>query len=192
MPAPPNKTELVDDYPNPSTGVFKAGIGKLYDYVKGLLGPTGNAAEARTALGAAPLDSPTFTTSARAPTEASTENSTKIATTAWAKFGFAVSFGGSTGYLALPTWLGGWIFQCGSTVVASDGSALAAFSFPLTFPTAVYTTVGLVGDNGDNRLNLFGTTGTTTSIARWVFIDSTTGTGKAGHTARINWISIGK
>lgn len=51
MAAPPNKTELVDVYPNPSTGVFKAGLGKFYDYVKGLLGSTGNSAEARDALG---------------------------------------------------------------------------------------------------------------------------------------------
>lgn len=191
MATPPSRTELVDDYPNPSTGVFKAGIGKLYDYVKGLLGATGNAAEARTALGAAPVDSPTFTTEARAPTTASTENSTRIATTAWAKLGFAISLG-AVGYIQFPTWLGGLIVQWGSTVVASDGSALAAFSFPLTFPTAIYTTVGLVGDNGDNRLNLFGSTATTTSVARWIFIDSTTGTGKAGHTARINWVAFGK
>lgn len=51
MAAPPNRTELVDDYPNPSTGVYKAGLGKFYDYVKGLLGLTGNAADARNALG---------------------------------------------------------------------------------------------------------------------------------------------
>lgn len=51
MAAPPNRTELVDDYPNPSTGVYKAGLGKFYDYVKALLGLTGNAADARNALG---------------------------------------------------------------------------------------------------------------------------------------------
>jgi len=52
MAVPPNKTELVDVYPDPSTGVFKAGLGKFYDYVKALLGSTGNALEARAALGA--------------------------------------------------------------------------------------------------------------------------------------------
>lgn len=51
MAAPPNRTELVDTQPNPSNGVFKGGIGKLYDYVTGLLGATGDAADARNALG---------------------------------------------------------------------------------------------------------------------------------------------
>lgn len=52
MAAPPNRTELVDTQPNPSNGVFKGGIGKLYDYVTGLLGESGNAADALAALGA--------------------------------------------------------------------------------------------------------------------------------------------
>lgn len=51
MSAPPVRTELVDTYPNPNNATFRAGIGKLYDYVTGLLGATGNAAEARAALG---------------------------------------------------------------------------------------------------------------------------------------------
>lgn len=51
MPAPPLKTEISDAYPNPSNAVARAGFGKLWDYVTGLLGLTGNAADARTALG---------------------------------------------------------------------------------------------------------------------------------------------
>ena len=55
MSAPPNRIELVDNYPNPSTGVFKAGLGKFYDFVVGLLGTSGNAVEARNALGIGPV-----------------------------------------------------------------------------------------------------------------------------------------
>ena len=51
MPAPPLKTEISDTYPNPSNGVARLGFAKFYDYVVGLLGSTGNAAEARGALG---------------------------------------------------------------------------------------------------------------------------------------------
>jgi hypothetical protein len=51
MATPPARTELADTYPNPSNGTFRTGIGKLFDYVTGLLGSSGNAADARAALG---------------------------------------------------------------------------------------------------------------------------------------------
>ncbi|WP_399696618.1 hypothetical protein [Xenophilus sp.] len=51
MAAPPARTEISDAYPNPSNAVARAGFGKLWDYVTGLLGGTGNPAEARAALG---------------------------------------------------------------------------------------------------------------------------------------------
>jgi hypothetical protein len=46
---------LADTYPNPSNATFRTAIGAFYDYVKGLLGATGNAADARTALGIGPV-----------------------------------------------------------------------------------------------------------------------------------------
>ena len=49
--APPAKAEISDTYPNPSNAVARIGFGSLWDYVTGLLGLTGNPAEARTALG---------------------------------------------------------------------------------------------------------------------------------------------
>lgn len=55
MATPPVRTELADTYPNPSNATFRTGIGKLYDYVTGLLGATGTAADARTAMGVAAL-----------------------------------------------------------------------------------------------------------------------------------------
>jgi hypothetical protein len=55
MALPPNVTELADDYPLPSNATFKAGIAKFLNYAKGLLGATGNAAEARVALGIGPV-----------------------------------------------------------------------------------------------------------------------------------------
>lgn len=57
MATPPVKTELADTYPNPSNAVFRTGIGKLWETLfgtGGLLGTTGNAAEARAALGIGP------------------------------------------------------------------------------------------------------------------------------------------
>lgn len=54
MPAFPARTTLADTYPNPSNAVFRDGIGDFYDATTGLLGTTGNAAEARVALGIGP------------------------------------------------------------------------------------------------------------------------------------------
>lgn len=51
MAAPPLRTELSDNYPNPSNATMRTGMGKLWDYVTGLLGSTGNASDARIALG---------------------------------------------------------------------------------------------------------------------------------------------
>lgn len=193
MPAPPSKDDISGSGSVPSNGQARAGFGALWEYVTALLGLSGNAADARTALGAAPLDSPTFTGDPKAPTPLSTDNDTSIITSAWAKAGFAVSLG-VVSYVKVPTWLGGWILQWGASVVASDGAAQAAFSYPLTFPTAVRTIVGFNGDNGaatPNKTAIYGTTAGTTSIARFVYIDTTTGAGIAGASARINWIALG-
>lgn len=51
MAAPPLRTALADTYPNPTNAMARTGLGALWDYVTGLLGATGNAAEARVALG---------------------------------------------------------------------------------------------------------------------------------------------
>jgi hypothetical protein len=127
-------------------------------------------------------------------TEASTDNSTRIATTAWAKVGLVVSLG-VTGYIKFPTWLGGGlVIQWGSTVVTSNGAALATFSFPFTFPATYYTMIAYNGDNSAasaNKTAMYAQTGITTSVARLVLIDSTTGSGLASATARVNWVAFG-
>ena len=48
--APPARTELTDTAPNPTVSVFKAGIGKLHDFVSGLLGSSGNPEDALAAM----------------------------------------------------------------------------------------------------------------------------------------------
>ena len=48
MPAPPLRTAISG---TPTNATANAGFGALWDYVTGLLGSTGNAVDARTALG---------------------------------------------------------------------------------------------------------------------------------------------
>lgn len=61
MPVPPLKAEISAPFPAPSNAAMRVGMGKFWDYVTGLLGATGNAAEARTALGATATGSAVFT-----------------------------------------------------------------------------------------------------------------------------------
>lgn len=51
MPAFPAKAEITGPYPTPSSGTARTGFAKLWDALTGLLGLTGDAADARDALG---------------------------------------------------------------------------------------------------------------------------------------------
>lgn len=56
------------------------------------------------------------------------------------RWGFAASFG-TTGFIALPSWLGGFIRQWGTVTVRSSGSGLnqvVTVTLPVTFPNAAY------------------------------------------------------
>lgn len=77
---------------------------------------------------------------------AASDNSSRNATTAWAKLGFVVSFGTSN-YIKFPDWLGGVVIQWGNQASGASGSAV---TFPLTFPNgigAAYTTPQVAGAN---------------------------------------------
>jgi len=156
MAAPPAKAEISAPFPNPSNAVARLGFSRLYDYLVGLLGLTGNASDARTALGAAPIVSPAFSGTPTAPTQADTDNSTRLATTAWAKFGFVASTG-ANGYIKFPTWLGGFIVQWGG---ANSGAAGVAVTFPLAWPIGpkgVWLTPQVAGPRAATYQSLSGT-----------------------------------
>lgn len=146
MPAPPTKDEIVGSGSTPSNAQARSGFGKLWETlfgVNGLLGTTGNATDARTALGVPAANDAALTGNPTATTQAATDNSTRIATTAWAKLGFVVLFA-STGYIKFPTWLGGWLVQWGIVSVAvTTANSPSGFygattaTFPTIFPTGV-------------------------------------------------------
>lgn len=195
MPAPPARTEISNTYPNPSNATARAGFGKLYDYVVGLLGATGNAVDARTALGAAPLDSPTFTTLARSVTEASSENSTKIATTAWAKAGFAISIG-AVSYIKFPSWMGGLVIQFGTSVVTFT-AGLASATFGMAFPNGKVSQLCVNGD-GDalpgSIISIHASGGWSSNLSGIAFKavnGATAALVPDGTNLRINWIAFG-
>ena len=88
----------------------------------------------------APLASPALTGTPTAPTQSSSDNSTRIATTSWVRnsmgiiataLGF-VFVTGSTGYIKFPSYLGGFILQWGYGVPNASGNLVG--TLPVAFP----------------------------------------------------------
>jgi hypothetical protein len=120
----------------------------------------------QTALnGKANLASPGFTGNPTAPTQASTDNSTRIATTAWAKLGFVFAAGGSAWYIKFPAWLGGLMIQMGSydfgSLAASASSPTYSYTLPAAFPNQHFATVTTSSDRA------MATGGGTSGLTQW-------------------------
>ncbi|MGL5113586.1 MAG: gp53-like domain-containing protein [Flavobacterium sp.] len=56
------------------------------------------------------------------------------------RFGFAASFAAS-GYIAFPSWLGGWIVQWGTATGSWAHNSSQSANFPIAFPTASYRVI---------------------------------------------------
>lgn len=99
------------------------------------------------------------------------------------RFGFASSLG-STGYIALPSWLGGWVVQWGNSSTVSGGTSL---TFPLAFPTACYQIVVALRSGSVSPVTASANVPTTTGVG--VYTSNTAG---AGVTANFSWLAVGK
>lgn len=110
----------------------------------------------------APLSSPAFTDNPSAPTQPATDNSTKLANTAWVRnaianiataAGFSFSFL-TTGYIKLPSWLGGFIVQWGPVLVPAGTGY--GFTYPIAFPNAALAgTIAKTGSLDSEILSVF-------------------------------------
>lgn len=75
-------------------------------------------------------------------TQLASDNSTKVATTAWIKLGFEVSFA-TNGYLKLPDIFGGWIAQWGlPSIVNANANTFYNFNYTIPFPNLCNAIVG--------------------------------------------------
>ena len=127
-------------YPSPTAGslsvqLFFADASGTLDAVGPLMTTSGVDG---TPVGAVVPSTGAFTslaaaTQLTAPTVASSDNSTKAATTAWSKFGLSINIA-ATGHIKLPSWLGGLVINWG-TVGPGNG---ATASFDLSFPSALF------------------------------------------------------
>lgn len=135
----------------------------------------------------APIDSPNFTGTPTAPTPASSDNSTRIATTAWAKMGFIVLWA-ANGYIKLPDWLGGWVVQWG---LGTGPSGSTGVTFPIAFPTAcraAYTTISAAASITaivSSSVNSISTTGMAVTRQYW------NGSSLGGASESFYWLAIG-
>ncbi len=138
MPAPPAKNEISAAYPTPSAGAARVGFGKLYDYLIGLLGLTGDPAEARDALRVGPV----ISNRNRVDNRIFAVNQRRLT-------GMAVLPAGATG---LDRWKAG-AGGCTFTYAPSDNGNLVT----ITAGTLVQTIEGTDVEGGDYVMSWVGT-----------------------------------
>ena len=126
----------------------------------------------------APIASPTFTGTPAAPTPSSTDNSTTLITSAWAKIGLSYAIGGN-GYIRLPTWMGGITIQWGYNIAKASGYYY--YTLPVAFISGFYSAVASAKDTTieEVRATIPGLT--------QIGLGS-----KYGSDAYVHWIAIGR
>ena len=154
-----------------------------------------------TPIGAATPSTGNFTT------PVATDNSTSAATTAWAKLGLQISLG-TTGYIKMPTWLGGWVAQWGTSASAlptGGQNAQLTINYPgsslFTVTPTVLCQPNNYADNTDGGSKPYpfscyptnvGTSSFTANAAIAVQANSGNGFGSIANAVHINWIALGK
>lgn len=129
-----------------------------------------------------------------------TDNSKRLATTEWAKLGFA-SLKAAKGYIKLPTWLGGICIQWGTetitvtqtttqTVTTYLGAANITFATP--FSDVPWTIVGSPADHGSLGLESANFTGISATGATSYLGGLATSTPSSTLTMTMRWIAIGQ
>ncbi|EQB2599509.1 phage tail protein [Aeromonas salmonicida] len=106
---------------------------------------------------------------------------------------------GSSGYIALPAWLGSFMLQWGSAggKFGVEGSAPADITFPLAFPSAAYAVVtscgvdsGYLDSNAEYRLckqSLSVGNMSLTGVNAQIFIENYSKNGR-----RLYWVALGR
>lgn len=100
------------------------------------------------------------------------------------RFGFSVSLG-TNGYIALPSWLGGLIFQWGASGLINSGSGLSVL-LPIAFPTANLNAFISVNGAGNMASAISGAVNSTSKTAITIYHYSA-----GGGAANYRWLAVG-
>ncbi|PKH82536.1 hypothetical protein CXF97_10935 [Pseudomonas sp. Choline-02u-1] len=116
-------------------------------------------------------------------TDAGSDDAT-IVTPKKLRFGFQISLG-ANGYIALPSWLGGFILQWGSTVLINSGSSVSV-PLPLAFPNAILNAFITPNGSGNFTSALCGGVNAASKTAITVYHFS-----GGGGAANYRWLALG-
>ncbi len=116
-------------------------------------------------------------------TDAGTDDAT-IVTPKKLRFGFQVGLG-ANGYIAFPSWLGGLIFQWGSTVLINSGSSVSV-PLPIAFPNAILNAFVTPNGAGNFTGALCGGVNAASKAAITVYHFS-----GGGGSANYRWLAVG-
>lgn len=117
-------------------------------------------------------------------TPAGTDDTTKIATTAWAQLGLSMSLV-SDGSVKLPEWLGGFMIQWGTTGNLGGGNSAVAVSFNTPFPSQCFGVVAV-----DNSVRV--TAGNVSQVGAQVISASQFNVNAQASNVTAFWIAVGK
>lgn len=118
----------------------------------------------------------------QAQTNSGTDDTT-IVTPKKLRAGFAASLTGNGGYVALPSWLGGFIIQWGYYSLAAN-VYWAQVTLPIAWPSGYMQ--GVASDSGASCYPMAISSYSNTQIQVWVTQS------KGATSSGVNWIAIGK
>lgn len=113
----------------------------------------------------------------------------KFVTSKKVRAGFAASFAAS-GYIAFPTWLGGFIIQWGTTVEHVSSGNVGTNAFPISFITAAYRVV--LTDSSSTNNNAVVWAADAVGLGSFTSYWNPSGTAAVSTTRVAGFIAVGK
>lgn len=149
---------------------------------------TSKAVQAVRSNGASTWSTVTSVAASQAEINAGTDDA-KFVTSKKVRAGFAASFG-ANGYIAFPTWLGGWIVQWGGTVTHVGSGSVGTTTMPLTWPTGCLSIILTDSSVASNNAVVWATD--TTNLSNFTSYWNPSGASPNSTSRVARYIAVGK